>query len=144
MENEVSFSIDDFNLNFEEGYRKEMLGRIQDRKAMFTKYLKNKQQLEQIKAEAKIANDTQKEALRERFKKIEAEQKEWTDLIVGLKAKDKRKSIINEYTLHKEEGVLFYRLMEYNNKTNFVRVISKTTTPPKGWTDKMRYLTVEN
>lgn len=138
------FSLDDFD--YGEAHQKMMLERLNERRLMFTKYVKNKDKLERIKARGLQTNDeSEKERLRDEYKKIELEMKEWTDLIAELKKTDKRKRIVHEYSPYKEDGVLYYRLMEYDNKRNIVRVLSKSTTPPKGWeVGKTRSLTIED
>jgi len=143
VEEPLYFDLEGFD--FGEEHQKMMLDKIQERKIMFSKYTKNKNTLEQIKTRGLQSQDEkEKVKLREEYKRIENEQKDWTNLISELKNKDKRPEKILEYSPYKKDGVLYYRLMEYDNKRNKVRVLNETTTAPKGWGDKMRYLTVEN
>lgn len=80
--------------------------------------------------------------LTERKKMMLAQTKPWLDLMVELKAKDKRKTVFREYSPYTKDGQLVFGLLEYNNKTNKVRLISESSRIPDGWSEKMRYLTV--
>ena len=147
------FDINDFNpepqdqkdFDYGDAHREMMLAKITERKAMFSRFVANKGKLNDIKKRGLLVKDeNEKNKLREEYKKIEAEQKEWTDLITELKKKDTRKQVFREYSPYIGKNGLVYRLLEFNNYKNLVTVISESATPPVGWNDKNRSLTVEN
>jgi len=142
-ETQIWYNINNFDLG--EEHRERMLEKLNNRRVLFSKYIKNKERLEIIKKQGETETDeNKKEELRQKYRKIQKEQKDWEDIISEIKKKDTRKRFVREYSPYKQDGKVYYRLLEHDNKTNKVRVVVQSILPPKGWKEgRTRYLTID-